>query len=92
MNYEKWITLQSAKISSQLCRAAQAGICGDFAVYVIPASGNTWGSLEVAADAPSGATRALNFPGLGHRVAFVPTPHLRGLLWHACRDLPVCGA
>ncbi len=92
MTYEKWITLQSAKISADLCRAGAAGFCGDVALYLIPAEDDKWGNLELGTRPPHGATRAINFPGLGHRIGFVPTPHLRGLLWHACRDLPVCGA
>lgn len=92
MNYEKWITLQSAKISRAICQAAKAGICDGLAIYVLPANGDEWGCLELAAQPLYGSCRVLAFPGVGNAVGFVPTPHLRGLLHHACRDLPICGA
>ena len=92
MTYSDWITEQSARIGKEVWRIAiQQGGCGDFSVYVHPANGDKWGSLELARETPDGATDVVSFPGVGTRVSAIPAPHLSSLLYHACQQMPVCG-
>jgi hypothetical protein len=86
-SYDAWITEQAAEIETECTRLVRCGRTP--AVYLIPAAGPTPGRLICSDEQPQDATDVVRFPVQGSAVGWVPRPHLRSLLWDACRGFPV---
>lgn len=87
--YDTWIDEQAAKIEAAMRDAGRKGLGFNFAVYVVPSAGPVQGELVMAVSRPESATDVLRFPAQGSRIMAVPYPHLRSLLWNACRSMPI---
>ncbi len=92
MNYNEWITEQGSRIAREVWHREHQGRVNDLAVYVMPADGDKWGSLELAYSMPAGAIDVVQFPGVGERVLALPSLNIPNLLYHACQHMPLCGA
>jgi hypothetical protein len=84
--YERWVSEQTGRVRAAVNRLACAGIY-DEAVYVLPSSGATEGSLIVST-APQ-ELDVLRFGHHGTRVSAIPSTELRAFIWEACRRVPI---
>ena len=89
VSYSNWVQVQSEKLRSAINRLACSGIY-DGAVYVMPSCGAVPGELILSTEPVIGTVNVLRFPGVGDRVAAVPSSHLYSALWDACRREPIC--
>lgn len=95
--YNEWVDRQAAKIEEAMRDHGRRGTASnDLALYVIPSDGAREGDLIMAREIPPQAVTAgrlvdvVWFPAQGTAVMNVPYPHLRSLLWDACRSVPIC--
>jgi hypothetical protein len=100
-SYDAWVTEQATRIKAQIRRHGRAltDYGPNAALWVLPSAGPLPGQLILADTAPSEtygpfrhmkAPMPIRFPAQGTNVMRVPYPHLRSLLWEACRSAPIC--
>ena len=89
-SYNRWIDEQHEIVRDALDRLAKKqGYRSDLAIFALPSVGPVPGKLIVADEAPPPA-ECLWFPAQGTAAMAVPRSHLRGILWTACRSMPIC--
>jgi len=88
--YSGWIDEQHKAISAELdALFRKQGYRSDLALFAIPSKGAQAGKLVISDETIPGCD-VIAFPAQGTNVSAVPRSHLRTLLWHACRHVPIC--
>jgi hypothetical protein len=88
-SYDKWVADQVQTITAQIRPLALGGRFSA-AVYAFRSNGAEPGHLSVCEEQPAGAVECVRLGTYGSRVMSVPSTALASLLWHACRNLPIC--
>jgi hypothetical protein len=87
--YTQWINQQAGVIEAGMRDYGRRGMTSQVAVWCVPSKPGEPGRLHIGTEAPFFGADIVRFPAQGSRVMAVPYSHLRSLLWHACRSLPI---
>lgn len=87
-DYDRWVDEQTQQVNTMVGLLARRGVF-EGKVFVFAACGAHPGFLSVLLEQPEDAVDVVWFPGVGTKVAAVPTTELRQKLWQGCRNMPI---